>query len=106
MADFIDTTISDENKQKAKQKRDRELSDIRKIVSMPEGRRFIWRVLSEAGIFRSSFTGSSSTFFLEGSRNQGLWVLRDLTEAKSDAFNQMLQENYSEIKSYQVKREE
>ena len=88
------------DKKESKRKRDRELSDIRKIVAMPEGRRFIWRVLTRAGIYTPSFAVEQSIMsFNEGKRNIGLFILEDLMRAKPEAFMQMSQENYSEIKS-------
>lgn len=81
-------------------KRDRELSDIRWIISSPEGRRFYWRILSDAGVFRSSFSGDSNiTMYNEGRRTIGLDLLGDLLSAKPSAFSQMQDEYASELKS-------
>lgn len=57
-----------------------ELGDMATILNQRAGRRFIWRLLSEAGIFRSSFTGNNSTFFNEGRRDIGLKFLADTQE--------------------------
>jgi hypothetical protein len=105
MSEFQDTTAQEEVVKKEDQLRLRHLNDIRKLVSAPEGRRFYFYVLKEAGCFKSSFTGNSTTFFNEGARNLGLIVLRDLMEAKPEAFTQMMQENYSEIKSFKKLQE-
>jgi hypothetical protein len=48
--------------------------------------------MAEAGIFRSSFTGNSETFFNEGKRSIGLFVLDELMQAKPDAFALMQKE--------------
>jgi hypothetical protein len=82
-----------------KKRRERDLGDIRKILGIPEGRRFVWRVLDEAKIFAGSFTGTSQTFFNEGRRDIGLFILKDVMEAKPDAFLRMFQEHNSEAKS-------
>lgn len=97
--------LNDKRKERQKRKRDRELSDIREVLLKPEGRRFIWRLLSEAGVFRGSFTGNSETFFKEGQRDIGLLVLRDCMEAKPDSFSQMQREYTSELKVEKLKRE-
>lgn len=60
--------------------RRQELSDVAAILGQRAGRRFIWRLLSEAGIYRSSFTGNNSTFFNEGRRDIGLRFLADTQE--------------------------
>jgi len=105
MSDFQDTSPQDNAEKKIERIRLRHLNDIRKIVAMPEGRRFYFFILKEAGVFRSSFTGNSTTFFNEGARNIGLIVLRDLMEARPDALTQMMRENYSEIKSFKNPQE-
>jgi hypothetical protein len=78
--------------------RDREFSDLRKVMSLAEGRRFIWRLLSSCGVFRSSMTGNSQTFFLEGRRDVGLMIFNDVMIAKPDAFAQMQKEYIAEQK--------
>jgi hypothetical protein len=105
MDSFQDTKQQQEEIDRIARERIRHLNDIRKIVSMPEGRRIYFWTLKESGIFRSSFTGNSSTFFNEGARNIGLIMLRDLMEAKPEVLTQMMYENYSEIKSYQKLQE-
>jgi len=71
---------------------DRQYSDLRKVLASPEGRRFVWRLMSEAGVFRSSFTGNSETFFREGKRNIGLIILGDVMVAQPDSFTVMQRE--------------
>lgn len=69
-----------------------ELGDMAAILSQRAGRRFIWRLLSEAGIFRSSFTGNNSTFFNEGRRDIGLKFLAD-TQEFPDLYMLMVKES-------------
>lgn len=77
---------------KGKYRRDRELDDVKKILETDHGRRFMWRYLGLAGVFQTSFTGNSTTFFNEGKRDIGLKMLADVTEAKPDAYIQMANE--------------
>ena len=99
MAELIDTTKQDKQQDKAKRKRERELSDIRFILKSPEGRRFYWKLMSDARVFHSSFNGDTSgTMFNEGRRSIGLDILNDLLEAKPETFSQMQQEYASEKK--------
>ena len=72
--------------------RDRQLDDMRGVMSSLEGRRFMWRWLSECGVFKSSFTGNSQTFFLEGQRNIGLMMLTDINESDPTSYVTMLTE--------------
>jgi hypothetical protein len=72
--------------------RERELADMQHILGSPQGRRFLWRYLETCGIYRSSFTGSSETFYLEGQRNIGLKLLADITEASPESYMLMMKE--------------
>lgn len=76
----------------AKNRRETELADVRWLLADPRGRRFFWRYLEQCGVFRTSFTGSSETFFREGARNVGLAMMADLEEADPQAYVTMLTE--------------
>lgn len=73
--------------------RERELSDLCSVMGRKEGRRFIWRQLSEAGVYRLSFdTDAAQMAFNEGSRNRGLVLIAELMEACPDRYSEMLKE--------------
>lgn len=93
MKNAADKTQVESAKFKEKRTRETELNDIRFVLSERSGRRFVWRYLEEAGIFRTSFTGNSETFFREGGRNLGLKLLADINEAQPDAYVQMVRES-------------
>ena len=78
--------------------REREISDVKKVLSSAEGRRFIWKLMSEAGVFRTSFTGNSETFFNEGKRSMGLLILSEVNLANMGIFSQMQVESVNEQK--------
>lgn len=80
-------------KRKDEHIRDREMHDMRTVMSTVEGRRFVWRLLERAGVFRTSFTGNSTTFFNEGQRNMGLIVLADVHEACAEQYIVMMNES-------------
>lgn len=88
-----------EFQEREKKKRERDLSDLKKVLAMPEGRRLLWRLLSEAGVFRTTFTGNSQTFLNEGRRQIGLLILSEIMQAKPEAFTQMQREYVSELKA-------
>lgn len=92
MANAADKVKVDESAKAAKRQRDEELSDFRNIMQTPEGRRYVWRMLSVTGVFRTSFTGNSTTFFNEGQRNVGLIIINDLNEACPERYMQMMNE--------------
>lgn len=75
--------------------RKEELNDIRQIMAILPGRRFIGRILAEARIHQTSFAGQSNqTVFNEGQRNLGLFVLREITEACPELLIKMMQEGF------------
>jgi hypothetical protein len=92
MVNAADPNAVRKSEQKSKSARDRELNDFRFIVQTPEGRRYVWRLLSATGVFRTSFTGNSTTFFNEGMRNIGLMIMADLNEACPERYQQMMNE--------------
>lgn len=68
---------------KAKEERKQELSDIRVIMSTPEGRRFFYRLINVIGHYDalSAHNSGSMTFMLEGERNIARVVKGDIYEA-------------------------
>ena len=71
----------------------RELEDIVSVMENEAGRRLVWRLLSRAGVFTSSFTGNSTTFFNEGKRDQGLFLLSEIMEGCDELYYVMTREN-------------
>ena len=69
-----------------------EANDWKWLMSSKQGRRVVWRLLGKAGVFQSSFTGNSETFFREGKRAMGLGMLADITEHAPDSYVLMLTE--------------
>ncbi len=88
-----------DKKERSKHKRDRELADIRCVAKTPEGRRFVWRILSNAGIFRiNGIQESIGMARFEGRREGGIEILNDVMAAKPALFGQMQEEHASEKK--------
>ena len=84
----------------------RDIADIKQVIKRPEGRRFIWWLLSKAHVFRSSFNMNTKIEdFQEGERNIGLEVLNRLNDADINAFAQIQNESISERKSKEAVKE-
>jgi hypothetical protein len=72
-----------EQEARAQEKKERELleqqgeeSDVKWLMSNKRGRRIIWRLLNQSGVFRLSFnTDSMLMAFAEGNRNFGNRIL-------------------------------
>jgi hypothetical protein len=88
----------EDDRKKRESTRKRELNDIRKVLSLPEGRRVIWRILGNCGMFRSPYTpkDTNATFVEIGKKEIGLQVLQDVTDAKPEAYYQMYFESVNE----------
>lgn len=77
-----------------------ELDDTRRILDMPEGRRFFRRLFARGKLFETTFTGNSHGYFLEGHRNLVLTYLRDICEAAPDRVQALMApENHEEVKN-------
>lgn len=110
MDNFYTDEIEAKNKESKKEysrRKDRELDDLKVVLKKPEGRRVIYKLLCECGVFKASFSlNSMQTSFSEGRRDIGLSLLKDLDEAEPNAYSQMLTEHFSELKSKKPKAEE
>lgn len=73
--------------------REQEVNDLKNVMSDKSGRRFVWSLLEKTGLYRSSMTGNSQTFFLEGQRNIGLMLIAQINEHCLDEYALMLAEN-------------
>jgi len=62
------------------------------ILGNPRGRRIMNALLDYCGVYRSSYTGNSETFFREGSRNVGLKILSQIQTNAPEHYIMMLKE--------------
>lgn len=76
----------------ARVERQQELAEVKSLMEEYAGRRFMWRLLDKAGVFRSSFTGNSETFFKEGMRNIGLMYMGMINETCPELYHLMVTE--------------
>jgi hypothetical protein len=103
----LKTKTKDTKEQRNKKKLERELSDIRFVAKTPEGRRLLWRLLQDGGIFsdnRCSDVVDLARF--EGRRSFGLEILKDIMAAKPSLYGQMQDEYASELKREEIEIEE
>jgi hypothetical protein len=69
-----------------------ESEDFKWLMGSKRGRRIVWRLLERTGVYRSSFTGNSETFFREGQRNIGLMLMAQINECAPEQYSLMLKE--------------
>lgn len=86
--------------EREKKRRERDLSDLRKLLNLAEGRRFVWRILEEARVFASCYDNHNGNMaWKEGRRDLGLMIWNDVTLAWPEKFIQMKNERRSESES-------
>lgn len=78
-------------------KAQRDLADLRAVLALPEGRRWLWRVLEQTAAFRASYDPDNPIrmAFAEGRRSTGLWLLAELQHAAPEAFASLISETYA-----------
>jgi len=70
-----------------------EEADIKWLMSSKRGRRVVWRLLDQAGVFRLSFNTNALTMaFSEGNRNYGLRLLGLIHTLCPELYPTMLKE--------------
>jgi hypothetical protein len=68
-------------------------ADLKWVMGRERGRRFVWRLLEHAGVYRTSFsTNALQMAFNEGNRNIGLPLLADINALCPDLVQLMLKE--------------
>lgn len=92
-----DTT---ESKDEERARRATEVGDIKWLMSHPQGRRFMWRLLGEAGVYRLTWRPSQKEQdFLEGMRNLGLKYVTEIHELCPAMYELMKQEQRKDASS-------
>ena len=74
-------------KEREKQIRERDLSDLKKILGYPEGRRFVWRVLDKSETFSAKATEKKEV---------GLMLFAEIMDIAPESYLQMQREYKSE----------
>jgi hypothetical protein len=75
-----------------------EKEDLRFILSTRIGRRFVWRLLENSGVFSTSFSSDALlTAFKEGNRNTGLSLLTAIQDADAEKYCEMLRESKEDL---------
>ena len=77
----------------AKIDQENEEADIKWLMSSKRGRRVIWRLLEQAGVFRLSFnTNAMAMSFSEGNRNYDLTILNLIHTLCPELYPTMIKE--------------
>jgi len=70
-----------------------EKADVKDILSLKAGRRFIWKYLNKCSIYQTSVSADPyMVYFNEGMRNIGLQLMDDINSCDPELYMQMLRE--------------
>jgi hypothetical protein len=62
------------------------------LMSSKRGRAMVREIMTFCGVYKSSFTGNSETYFREGQRNVGLYILSLVQQHAPDFYVEMIKE--------------
>ena len=81
----------------AKKLKGREQEDLRKVLDSREGRRVLWSILDEAGVYGASYTGEAiSSAYAEGRRGVGITLLQKIENLAPGSYLTMQREALDE----------
>lgn len=90
---FVSREGQEEKAKKSdKARRQREVDDVKALLTLTHGRRFLWRVLSEAKVFHGIWDPSARIHYNAGVQEFGQFIMKEIIEANPDALLQMMKE--------------
>lgn len=73
--------------------RDQIVLDLEEVLSIPQGRRVLLRLLERCGVYRSAFTGETEATSLRlGEQNIGLWLISQIETVDPTEYPKLLLE--------------
>lgn len=107
MSNYDPTDIRSQERAKAnnaarvKVARETEESDIKWLMASKRGRRIVWRLLDQAGLFRLSFnTNAMQMAFAEGNKNAGLRILAQIHTLCPELYPTMVKEQTNDARNH------
>jgi len=93
---IVTNAASEDQQKEAKTKliitRQTELNDLRFILSHPQGRRFMWRMLSHFKVFASIWDNSAKIHYNAGKQDAGHFLQSEIVEADQNSYFKMMKE--------------
>lgn len=85
--------MSDNKDEIIKHNRRQEVDDIKNIMNTEHGRRFIWRLLTHCGVFRSIWSNSAAIHYNSGMQDVGHFIQAEVIDAAEGSYLQMIKES-------------
>lgn len=104
--DEPETELTERQRRRAEEKAHQQRADLERVLSSPEGRRFVWRVITAAGTFGASFTGELATgAYAEGRRAVGIALMQEAQRVAPALYLQMLHEEIDAAAREELERQ-
>lgn len=92
-----DPNVAREERTRERDAARRDLEDLKAVLSMPQGRRFVWRQLEKGGVFASVFSANGSQMCMnEGRRVMALDLFNTIIMNFPDLYQTMAREAAAE----------
>ena len=76
------------------EEKDLDKEAYRFLIENPHGRRILWKMISQCGVYtRSADNSGSWTYFKEGQRSIGLNLIAEICEADSEGYIKLQKAN-------------
>ncbi|MCP4372971.1 MAG: hypothetical protein GY797_33420 [Deltaproteobacteria bacterium] len=100
MSDSNESKLNSYRESVVKRKNERNIDDIKEITKTPSGRRFIWDLIIESGLYENRYIEDEKLmYFWAGKKNLGHSILLAVDKADCNLYAKMQMEWFSEIKS-------
>ncbi len=88
------------------EKAEQDKADLATLLAMPEGRRFLWRLLEHASPYASTFALNHASMALaEGTRQVGTWLVVQLQALGEETYPRLMVEGMKDRKMDQLIRD-
>jgi hypothetical protein len=89
--------LAEQQAERSRQEQQRaiERDDLKWVMSNVKGRRFMWRLLGQTGLYKTSYRPDRQphdVLFMEGQRNIGLTLLGELDSTCPERYAEMMEE--------------
>lgn len=72
-------------------------NDLRMLLSLPEGRRFLWRMLSHCRLYETPMGEAERITYNIGRQDVGRFILREIQSVQPEAYIAMQQEAFAKL---------
>lgn len=69
-----------------------ELDDFKVVLSTPQGRRLLWRLMGKAKVFETVWESSARIHYNAGQQDFGHFIMSEILEADEESYFKMMRE--------------